>query len=107
IFLNNTTTGLNPYHITLNSATTGTFSFTPAYKASCQNCLLGWGMGEGAGIGVTPCPMAPADTFCNSYDLYHWINDPPIEYGIPQFGSTLPYASDYRWLRTSHALCAC
>jgi hypothetical protein len=108
IWANDSTNPSSTFTATLNSATTGTYNFTPAYNAGCTTCLLAWGMGEGNGIGIDLCPASSTfSAVCNSYNSNLWYNQPSMEFGIPQYWTGTNYTGDYQYLGFESTSGAC
>lgn len=109
IWENDSTRGAASFDLTLNYSTTGTYNFTPAYSSSCEQCLLGWGMGEGAGLGIELCPTASYffAGVCNTYNVYNWSAAPTVEFGIPEYWSGSSYSGDYAYLGFESTTGAC
>lgn len=107
IWGNDSTDTSDSFSATLNNTTTGTYNFTPAYNASCEACLLNWSDGFGNGIGVGVCPGTSADGSCDTYNVYHWLDEPPAEFGIPEGWNGTGYGRDYEFLGFESSSGAC
>lgn len=103
----------------LDKATTGTYTFAPAFNAACTDlnnvpCWLNWSVvasqdsGWGQGFGMTLCPFSGGSTLCNSYNGTLWATLTPIGFGTPYFWTGAGYTGQYRYLATqsNSAVCA-
>jgi hypothetical protein len=92
--------------LTLNAATTDTYSFEPSYSAACpDSCELNWTYPFGLGIGFDMCPTQGSGNVvnvgpqaCDSYNETRWTDDPPVEFGVPRFFENGSYSGEYLYL---------
>ena len=93
----------------LNSTTTGTVVFNPAYSTSCDgSCNLQWALPYGLGYGLDVCPQFSARyPQCNTYNGTAWEGSYPIGFGIPLFWNGTAYAGNYRYLAPLSASGVC
>ncbi len=92
--------------LTLNTATTDTYSFEPSYSAACpDSCDLNWTYPFGLGIGFDMCPTQGSGNVvnvgaqpCDSYNGTRWTDDPPVEFGVPRFFENGSYSGEYLYL---------
>ncbi|MGI0139889.1 MAG: PKD domain-containing protein [Thermoplasmata archaeon] len=109
LWLNSTSLN-STVRVALNTTTTGTYAFEPAYASACaDSCYLDWGLAYGLGVGVEVCPLGAGTFTCDTYNGSAWAATPPFEVGIPQFfnGTSGAYSGDYYYLSTSSASGAC
>lgn len=100
LWFNNSQNLTDHQFLQLNSTTTGTVAFEPAYSASCDgSCNLDWALPYGLGYGLSPCPASAARyPVCNTYNGTAWGGAPPIGFGIPLFWNGTGYGANYRYL---------
>ncbi len=93
----------------LNSTTTNTVAFEPAYSASCDSsCNLQWALPYGLGYGLNVCPQGNAVyPQCNTYNGTAWAGSYPIGFGIPLFWNGTAYAGNYRYVAPLSASGVC
>ena len=109
VWVNETGDGNATKALTLNSTTTGTYAFEPYYSAACVDaCELSWGLADGLGIGVTPCPgFTSIVSQCDSYNETVWPSLPAFEWGAPEFFENGSYSGDYQFFSPESASGVC
>jgi hypothetical protein len=109
MWLNDTTNTSRSGNITLNSATTGSYTFEPYYTTACADtCLLQWAMPMGLGWSFTFCPASSGPfATCDSYNETTWRGITPPEVGIPQYYTGGSYSGDFYYFAPSSGSAVC
>ncbi len=86
--------------MTLNTTTTGTYTFEPFFNASCpDSCLLNWSMPFGLGVSYLSCPVGPqAYAVCDTYNQTAWDNMGAWAFGVPKFVEGGRPTGDYLYI---------
>ncbi len=94
---------------TLNTTTTGTYTFEPYFNASCPDaCLLNWSMPFGLGVSYLTCPIGPqAFATCDTYNQTTWDGVGAWAFGVPKYAVGPNFTADYLYVAPESASGVC